>query len=246
MSFLALLRSEAIKYRRSTMLLLVLGAPTVLAILQFINLTLRRGFYEQQNQWSWLTLQRNAFALWGLFLLPLLVVVLATLAARLEHDNESWQYLLALPVSWGQVYLAKLLVVLAFVQLSGLVLVAELVVEGILLGIPGQIPIGSLLLFSVYGLPAAWAIMAIHFWLAVQYPSFAVSVGLGVVGIVIAIAATGSNYGRFVPWAFPIFIYNATFEAVRSSVLGISMVTGLGASLLGLVHFARSNAPGTG
>lgn len=240
-----ILVAEVLKYRRSSTLWLVAGAPLVVVLLQVLNFWMRRDFFAAQNNLNWLFFQQNIHALWGMFLFPLMVVVLATLAAGIEHERNNWQYLLALPVSWGAIFAAKLLVTFGLMIISVLGLIVATLMGGWLIGLPDVAPVGALTLNALPVLVAALPLLLIHLWLAIRVKGFAFCVGAGIVGVITGLFAISAGVVYLHPWAYPLYVLNASGDVPRSSILLIALVA---SSLLGLVagqDFVRRDAPQT-
>src|SRR5579883_363198 len=143
------------------------------------------------------------FFLWCLLGLPLFVALETSLLAGLEHRENAWKHIFALPIGRWSIYAAKLLVAAALVALSTLVLAVGVGIEGFVLltlrpdlGLTLPIPwatiFGQALVFAV----AAVLLLSVQAWVATRWRSFTVALGLGIVstvaGLVLSISTPRS------------------------------------------------------
>jgi len=83
---------------------------------------------------------------------------------------------------------------------------------------------------------ASWLITAIHTWVSVRWPGFALALGAGVGGTFFAIFAASARVGKYYPWLLPVnvFIENRFMAALLLGAGG-----GLIAAVIGCVEFVR-------
>ena len=203
--FLAAVQVEAFKLRRSLALLLVLAAPTLVAVFIFFNL-LR---LEQPAPFQ-MALSGSA-AIWAFFMLPMSVTALTALVAHAEHGPRSWEYLRALPIPDWHLYAAKLVAVLVLVALMSLLL---FVMAPLALLAAGQLnpaaaasgPLDLLVFLTLLGriYLAAWLLVAVQLWIALRYASFVPALATGIGGTFFAVVATSAKVGVVMPWQIPI------------------------------------------
>jgi hypothetical protein len=187
--------------------------------------------------------------LWALLMLPLFVTLEAALLAGLEHANQQWKHLLALPLPRGVHYLAKLLALVAMVALAMACLLLLVPLGGWVLdqlqprfGIDGPPPWEFLLTGIGACLVAALMIIAIHAWVSIRSRSFTVAVSFGMTATVAGfLIGQSARFGHFYPWSMPLHVFGDAGEH-----LGFVVVTGaaggLAFSLLGLWDFLRREA----
>ena len=124
------LRAEALKIKRSLALWLALVAPLAVAgycILIFV--TEDDEFFTSATFSAWIDFSNLATIFWALLMLPLFVTLQSALLAGLEHRNDQWKYLYALPLPRWTIYGAKQVGVVVLMALSHLALL-----DSILLG----------------------------------------------------------------------------------------------------------------
>ena len=114
------LAAESLKLRGTLALWMCFIAPaTVVAlyVLQFTFMDIAGRAALPPDQ-AWLAFTKSALTLWAFLMLPLFVTLESALLAGLEHANQQWRHLLALPVPKGVHYLAKQLALMALLALA--------------------------------------------------------------------------------------------------------------------------------
>ncbi len=246
---------EGFKLRRTLALWASLLVPlAVIAMTTAMNLSRATGTRfdpDQPNSWDSLMLDLVLF-LWCLVGLPPFVSLETALLAGLEHRENAWKHLFALPIPRWTIYVPKLLIGFALVCISSLVLAAGIALEGLVLlslrpdlEVTAPIPWGLILLRSFSFVPAVLLMLAVQTWVAIRRRSFTVAMGLGIGSTVIGIMLlrslkniTSTPYGPFLaslfPWSLPYVVLarQATPElretALLAGILGGVLVAALG------------------
>jgi ABC-2 type transport system permease protein len=160
-------RVEVLKLRRTLALWASLLVPlAVIAMTTAMNLSRATGTRfdpDQPNSWESLMLDLVLF-LWCLVGLPPFVSLETALLAGLEHRENTWKHLFALPIPRWTIYVPKLLVAFALVCFSSLVLAVGTGLEGLIilsqrpdLGLTHPIPWELILLRSFSFVPCCAA-----------------------------------------------------------------------------------------
>jgi hypothetical protein len=112
-------------------------------------------------------------SLWCLVGLPVFVSLVMALLAGLEHRENGWKHLFALPIQPWTIYLAKLLTGSMLLCLSSLVLTVGMIGEGLViltfrpdLGLTQPIPLGLILFRSSSFTVAAMLMLTVLTWVA--------------------------------------------------------------------------------
>jgi hypothetical protein len=211
------LKAEALKTKRTLALWLALLAP--LAVVGFILL----GFLDRSEEWletvwdnAWTEFAQSVDIFWTLLMLPLFITLQTALLAGLEHRNEQWKHLYALPAPRWAVVAAKQVVAAVLMGLSHLMLICFTLLGGWLLWLlrPGlgfhvAIPWEQLLKPVATAYLASWLILAIHTWVALRWRSFVVASAVGIVLTVAGVVVINSEWGSFYPWALAGLIINS-------------------------------------
>ena len=236
---ISILQVEAIKLRRSLIVLLALSIPAMLFLVTFM------GVATGNSSGKWALTAQGGAAIWAYFLLPMTATALTALMAQLEHGAGAWSYMLALAIPRWKIFLAKAL--LAFLMMGGISVLCWIAILGGagLAGaiipaeaLEGHVPYWSLarLLFLMWG--ASLLLIAIQFLFAMQFQSFAVPVVLGIGGTFIAVVATSARLGVYFPWLLPTNILAATPERMVQA-LSTGAFGGLVVMVCGLAYLSR-------
>lgn len=220
--------SETLKLKRTLALAMVFVAPLVVVLLQFMMIWQRNGMSEGFRRNPWGMFQAGTFSLWAVGMLPLFITLETALLAGLEHGPKSWKHLFALPVPRSVIYTAKLLVTAALIALSCLVLAAGTIAGGYGLSFLkagadfssgphwAELATGTLSMFL-----ASWLLIALHSWIALRWPSFALASGVGMAATVgTALISNSERFWKFYPWALPIHASMGAQTAALALTLG--------------------------
>lgn len=194
--FLRTLRAEKIKLRHSPVWLAFLLLPVLPAIMGTFNYLQNIGIL--QNEWYSLWTQHTLFTCY--FFLPALIGVYCAYLCRLEHLNHNWNAVLTAPVPVSCIYLAKLVSVSVMVVLTEAWIGVLFLVSGKLCGLNAAIPpeFPEWLLFGAAG---GVVIGALQLCLSLVIRSFAIPVGIALIGGVAGLAALAKGYGVWFPYS---------------------------------------------
>ena len=242
------LSAEALKLRGTLALWMCVIAPaTVVAlyVLQFTFMDLA-GRPTPSPDEAWLSFTKSALALWAFLMLPLFVTLESALLAGLEHANQQWRHLLALPVPKGVHYLAKQLALMGLLALAMAMFVVLVPLGGWLLaslqpafGIGGPPPWGYLAKSIAACYAASLLIVSLHAWVAIRWRSFTVAVAVGMTATVVGfLLMQSSKYGPFYPWAMPVKVFVGEGRHL-AFVVQASLGGGVLVALAGLWDFVR-------
>jgi ABC-2 type transport system permease protein len=254
-------RMEILKLRRTLALWAALLVPlAVILMTTALNLSRARGTRfdpDQPNGWDSLMLDLVLF-LWCLIGLPLFVALETALLAGLEHRENTWKHLFALPIARWTIYTAKVLVAAGLVAISSLVLALGTVIEGSIilavrpdLGLTQPVPWGLIFQRSFAFAPAVLLMLAVQTWVAVRWRSFTVAMGLGIASTVIGIMLLRSLrnivstpraplLASIFPWSLPYVVLarQATMH-LREIAIVVGLVGGVLVAILGCWEFVR-------
>ncbi|WP_121610947.1 ABC transporter permease [Mesobacillus foraminis] len=191
-----ILRSELLKLRKSSIWLLIFVSPALSTVIGYAESA------EAPHEWM-LTLTYMAFT-HGLLFLPLLTGVFSAFVCRYEHTGGGWKQLLAMPVSRGKVYLAKLMLVIGLLLATQLLFAGGYILAGLAKGYEPSIPwkmIGT----SIFGgLVACLPLAALQLFVSTAWSSFAAPLAINVIFTLPNILVVNSEkYGPYYPWAQP-------------------------------------------
>lgn len=213
-SFYDLLRAETLKAQNSfavwLTLLGTLGNMLIFFLLNWFDL----GDYPfGQDRSDWEVYVLNHYAGIAFMMLPLFVIILATLLNVMEHRAGTWALLMSLPVSRGRVYVAKLVFGLLLFLAAHVLFVIGFGLTGLLMGlIRSDLSLPILDFPSLLVLQLATktflsilALFALHLWLSLRFQQFIIPLTIGILGFVGTSLLTPSfPYQWLNPYAYPI------------------------------------------
>jgi hypothetical protein len=194
--FLRTIRAERMKLLHSPVWLTFIILPIIPAVMGTFNYLLNTGIL--QNQWYSLWTQHTLFTCY--FFLPAIIGVYCSYLCRLEHTNHNWNAIMTVPVPVSQIYLAKLFTAAIMVLLTQIWTGVLFVISGKLSGLTVPIP-PELLTWLLFGAIGGIVICAIQLCFSLVIRSFAVPVGIALIGGVAGLAALAKGYGVWFPYS---------------------------------------------
>lgn len=194
--FFRALKAERMKLRRSPVWLAFLILPVIPAIMGTFNYLQNIDILE--GQWYSMWTQHTLFTCY--FFLPATIGVYCSYLWRLEHTNHNWNAVMTAPVPVSTVYLAKLAVASAMVLLTQVWIGVLFVLCGKLLGMNAPVP-PELTEWLFYGAVGGIVICALQLCVSLVIRSFAVPVGIALIGGVVGLAAVAKGYGVWFPYS---------------------------------------------
>ena len=242
------LSAEILKLRGTLALWMCVIAPATVVALYVLQVSFSkivpRPAPDPAESWFFFT--QSIFVLWSFLMLPLLVTLQSALLAGLEHGDNQWKHLLALPVPRRVHYLAKLLVLTGLVLAAFVVLLLLIPVGGWLLvllkpafGLHGLPPFAGLVRSAAACFAASWLIIALQTWIAIRWRSFTIAVAVGMSATVIGfLVGQSERFGHWYPWSMPMQVFAGHGEQLPFVVFA-GVLGGLAVSALGLADYLR-------
>lgn len=171
-----LIHVEIFKLKRSR-LILTSTILTLLALYQGYDFA-KLGLEENAEEVFRGFLYQGTMAVYSWLVLPLIITIVLVMMARMEHSNNSWKQLFAMPVERGKVYFSKLLVGMGIVIYSLVLLFIGMIVVAYSLGIEGVPVFWTAKQFGILFL-SSFAIMGIIFYLSYRFTHFSVPMLVG-------------------------------------------------------------------
>jgi hypothetical protein len=239
--------AEVLKLKRTLAFRMIFIAPLLVTLLglfvQFTQLSRGRGA-TANNLWD--SLSRESFAIWAIFLLPLLITLETALLAGIEHVEKQWKHLFALPVPRVSIFAAKYVVTQGIALLSTLVVCLLLCISGYVLTVffpalreAGPPALGLILTRAGSCWLAAGLVLSIHLWIALRWPSFTIALGAGVAGTFFALFAASARIGKFYPWLLPVNSFNSQAPERIQAALWLGSVGGVLIAMAACIDFVR-------
>lgn len=107
---------------------------------------------------------------------------------RLENMNHNWKSLLAEPIPISRLYFAKFLCIMSVIVMTQLLIGVLFIISGKLMGFQSKLPI-SMLGWLAMGTIASMAICAFQLTISLIIRSFALPIGIALIGGIMSIAA---------------------------------------------------------
>jgi ABC-2 type transport system permease protein len=197
------LLTEALKLRRSLVLLLAFAAPLfVVVVCVLIGLRSHDAAVPMDKYGL------TGAAFWAFAMLPMSVTALSVLMSQMEHGARSWDHMLILPGARPRLFLAKALVLFGIVAAMTawlwLVLRGGAWLVGEIKPLDGQFQSARIAKTLALMLAASGMMIALQLWLALRSRSFVPPLVLGIVGTFVAVAAASAKEGAYFPWLMPL------------------------------------------
>jgi ABC-2 type transport system permease protein len=205
--FLRASSAEILKLKRTLALWLALLTPMLIVLLQFVFVL--RVPASRRAKGIWVTMEQGNM-MWPIFLLPLMACLLTALLNGLEHRENNWKHLFALPVPRWSVYAAKVVGAHVLVAIGSLALFAGTLGAGYALhamlpNVPfGPAPWVTMLKRLALIFAASGALISIHVWVSARAKTFPLPLGLGVGAVLISLIAARDGAMKYWPWMFPV------------------------------------------
>ena len=190
-------RAERLKLRRNPVWLAFLVLPLVAAFMGTFNYLNNLSLLKQQ--WYDLWTQHTLFLC--SFFLPALIGICCAVLCRLENFGHNWNAVLSAPVRGSSVFFAKLLEAAGMVILTQAWVGVLFFLSGRLAGLSAPLPVGNLLLRLLYGAMGGIVICALQLLLSLLIRSFAVPVGIALIGGIAGLLANAKGLGLYIPYA---------------------------------------------
>jgi hypothetical protein len=248
MPLLRVLWAETLKTKRTPTLAMVFAFPIfVVALMTFLLSQLPSSLMNRPAP-HWIPLARFILQLWTVLILPLFITLATALMAGLEHPENQWKNLMALPVPRWTIYIAKLIVVTCMVAMTGFLIACGLLISGVVLGsvekqlhFPSPVPWVAILRMVGAATGLTFLSVTIQHWVSLRLKSFSLPVGAGIflvfMKFVIIGAAHGDSWTQYFPWALPVRGLQPTVDV--ASLLWFGALAGLVVTAAGCWEFCR-------
>lgn len=201
-----LLRTERIKLKRSPVWLAFVFMPVIPALLGTMNYLGNLDLLK--SQWYSLWTQHTLFTCY--FFLPIMLGIYCGHLMGLEHKNQNWNKLLSMPVPIPMIFLAKLITASFMVLLSEAWIGILYVISGKIAGIATPVPV-QLLEWLLCGALGAIVMVSIQLFLSLVIKSFALPVGLALIGGISGLVALAKGFGHI--WPYSLMAYGMKANA---------------------------------
>lgn len=255
MAMVRALTAEALKMRRTLALWLAIIGPLSVVALQVLVGLDRADMYVNSEQNPWRYYAEGVLLLWTLLCLPLFITLETALVAGVEHNNNSWKKMFALPIPRWAVYGAKQVAGMGLMALSWVALFVSLMLGGgIIYLIRPDVMEGWAIPWRNFGgwiaiaYLSSWLLISIHTWVALRWKSFVVAVAVGIVMTVAAVVVINHELASFYPWTMPALVATGFWEGEAMLNLGrewpltellLGSLGGIGVAVVGCIDMVR-------
>lgn len=219
--FMTVLKTERIKLRHSPVWIAFLALPLLPAF--FGTLNYLNNLEVLQKGWYSLWTQHTLFSCY--FFLPLVIGVYCAYLWRMEHSGYNWNQTLTVPVRRVTLVLAKLSMAMGMSALMLGWTFALYILGGLMAHCPGGLP-AELPVWFLRGLLGTAALCAVQLFLGLVFRSFAVPVGLAMIGGIGGLMMSSKGYGLLCPYSLLSMGMNANGKDEAFS-MGAFLLSGL-------------------
>ena len=195
--FWRVLETEWQKEKHSPVWLAFFVLPLIPAVLGTLNYWNTQGIL--QKEWYSLWTQHTLFSCY--FFLPALLGVYCAWLWRLEYQQHNWNNLLTVPIPVTFFYGAKVTLAGILLLLTQLWVGVLFFLSGKLCGLTTAFPVMDVVNWLLCGWLGGMAICLLQLFLSLLVRSFAVPVGIALLGGVAGLAATAKGWGVYFPYA---------------------------------------------
>lgn len=211
-TFLHSFQSEWLKRKHSlAAYLTVTGGLLIPAIVLIARLYYSNSLYtDNTSPRLWLDLYNRNWQYMGSMLLPMGVILVASLVTQVEFKNNSWKQLHITPQSYTVLFFAKLAVIIVMLIQCFILFIAGIYLCGVVpalcyAGVPfpkDAFPLGLILKGSGKFLIACLPIVALQYVLSIVNRNFLVPIGVGIVLWMLGIIAIKWPYSYWIPYTY--------------------------------------------
>lgn len=170
---------------------------------------------------------------------PLLIAVIASRAVEVEHVGNGWLLNATAGVDRGRLTRAKFVATAIVVGAATGAAAVVVLGLGVLLGAGGLPPVGLWLGFTAAAVAVNLVVLAVQLVISTRYDNQLAALGVGVVGTVIAICATGLPgwLAHLTPWGYYALITAADYRGEQAVTLTPSYLSVAALVLVAAVAF---------
>ena len=195
--FLRVVAAEYLKEKHSPVWLAFFILPLIPAVLGTANYNINKDLLT--GQWEDLWTQHTLFNCY--FFLPALLGIYAAWLWRLEHQQHNWNLVLTVPTPIVYVYGAKLLIAALLLCCTQVWIGVLFYLSGKLCGFTESFPLLLVCNWLACGWLGGMTICVWQMLLSLVVRSFAVPVGIALLGGFAGLAATAKGWGLYFPYA---------------------------------------------
>lgn len=191
------LRAERMKLRRSPVWLAFVLMPLFPAFFGTVNYL--NNLELLKDSWYSLWTQHSLFS--SYFFLPALTGVYCSYLWRLEHSGHNWNQVMTAPVPIAATYTGKFASAALMTVLAQLWSAVLFLASGLLCGLPAAAIPHELPVWIIGGVCGGMVVGTVQLYLSLVIRSFAVPVGIAMVGGIAGLMALAKGFALFFPYS---------------------------------------------
>jgi len=212
MTFLHSFQSEWLKLRRSSALwLMVVGGLFIPCIMLFARiLRHQQSIAENSSEEVWQLLFNRCWQNMAIFVLPVGIILVASLIHQIEYRNNTWKQVLTSPQSLHTIFWSKFLVVGCMLLLFFVLFNIGIYLLGVLPAVwyrdvpfPKEAyPVSSFLEQNGVYLLEILPIVGIQYALSLHIRNFIIPIGVGLAMLIASLIAISWEHGYILPYNY--------------------------------------------
>lgn len=203
MSFFKLLPIEFMKVKRSKIVPLIFIAPLLVVISGVANIS---SYFTPEYTNAWAAMFIQSALLYAYYLLPFSMIVVCTMLAGQEKQNNGMLKMLALPVSHVFLCLAKFLVLLFYLLMEIVVFFAVFVMAGLFatetMGIMETLPLTDLFTWCTGLFLTMIPCIAVMWMFTILFEKPLLSVGLNLLLVIPGVLVANTPVWMIYPYCY--------------------------------------------
>lgn len=209
------IKAENRKLHHSVIWLACFFVPIIPAIMGTFNYLQNLGILTGE----WYSLWEQFTLFYSLFFYAPLIALYCSYLWRLEHFDHNWNVLMTLPVPVANIFFGKLFLILKVTLLTQVWMFLLFLLGGKLAGLPNLAP-ASIFLWACRGTVAAIAIGALQLLLSMCIRSFAIPIGIALIGGIAGLLIANKGKGLFWPYSLMLLGMNSNSYEEKLSGFG--------------------------
>jgi hypothetical protein len=211
------------KIRRSAAFWLVIAGSAFLPLLIFLMYVTRPDvFIKQLGKDPWMGHLMRGFEGASFFLWPMFIIIVASMVTQIEYRNNTWKQVLASPLTLGDVYFGKYIVIQGLILVSYMLFDTWMVVVGPAAQAfrPGfaftnhAIPWRVIWMLDLKSYIAVLGMTTIQYCISLRFRNFIAAIGTGLALIIAGLMMIPWDKVIYFPYAY------SALSFIRNSATG--------------------------
>jgi hypothetical protein len=221
MNFIIATEAELLKTKRTASFWLSIIGAVFIPTLFFISFFTDPDAAKNLSKDAWNKLFFMGWQILCVFLLPMYIILVATLIPQIEFRNNTWKQVYASPQSVANIFFSKFLTIHIMILFCFLLFNVFMVLAAVMANLFNpqltflhtRIDLELLLRLNIKTYISILGISAIQYWLSLRFKNFVAPVGVGlalVIGSIIALNINWAHIDKY-PYALP----TLTLDAIK-------------------------------